>query len=652
MRNHIDQIAIGLCVFCLARWCVASNPPEQGEVVLADFEDGADDWSTEVNSYREATSEKANHGKWSLKWTLRSDGANAYGNSLVLAVKQKDWSNYRALKLDFFPVGKVSGRIGCQLTVGTNTLTLADVHPQVVQGEWKTVELQLPAEDLRDVRELRFFFNALEYPQGDHVFYVDIVRLLVKEKPRSEFKRGTPMPSFSSLKADEQDVIRKAVAPPPLGKRRNPYSTPMYYPMWGGTSFDGTLHEDWQEALVKEWAEIGMTKLHFYQYPNGVGTEKREYTLSQADREGIPMFVRLCRKYDIKLGLRVDLPYTLDNSSEHPNADYWIAHPNNSGNELKPYWVWLSEVVTLLKGHLEYVILGDEIDWKQQDKEKAWSADLYMKVFTQAADTIHKADPAAKVSMYGASSGRWNEVLGLLQSGYTKYGDAIAINHYDYTMLRGFKDDLKKYSPDKKLLLLSNGVGYISSDTTQRNPAKDPYSRYNDLDQAAMIARTMYTWWDVDADVAPYYICLRGYSYKGKYNPWWYGFFGFMDLIIDENDKATVKHYPGWYAYQTVANVFHDRDAFREPAFAVESESKAEFLKAHERKGKELLIMAWGKGTTNIRIHTTQYGNPVQVSVLDHQKWSDVSATKDAEGITLHDVPLTLAPTILRLVSQ
>lgn len=456
--------------------------------------------------------------------------------------------------------------------------------------------------------------------------------------------------TFFALTDDQQQAVRKSVAPPPLAQRRNPYSTPMYYPMWGETSFDGTLHADWQEALIRDWAEVGMTQLHFYAYPDGVGTETRTYDVTEATREGIAMFRRLCRKYGIKIGMRVDLPYSLDNSGKLPIGDYWIAHPRNPDNELKPYWEWLAGIVSQFKGNLEYVILGDEIDWKEKDREKAWSAEIYMEVFRQAADTIHKADPETKVSMYGASSGRWNEVIGLLQSGYTDYGDAIAINHYDYTVISGFKEDLKKYSPDKKLALLSNGVGYIASDTPHRNPPEDPYSRYNDRDQAAMIARTMYTWWDIDADVAPYYICLRGYTYKGEYHPWWYGFFGFMDLVIDENDQPSIKRYPGWYAFRTIAAVFHDRPSFTEPSFRVEAPGGAGYLKAHERAGQELLIIAWGNGKTDLRIGTTEYGFPVRVDLMDHNQWTDVPAVSDESGVTLQDIELELAPTIIRLV--
>ena len=325
--------------------------------------------------------------------------------------------------------------------------------------------------------------------------------------------------AFSSLSAERQAAIRKSVAPPPLAQRRNPYSTPMYYPMWGEGSPDGKPHPEWQELLARDWAELGMTKVHFYAYPEGAGSSNRNYTLSETARTGTRNFMSACQKSGLKIGLRVDLPCTTYDKNGHPAADYWIAHPNNPENELKPYFGWLADLIALMRGRLEYVVLGDELEWKTGGDPKAWNAEVYLKFFRQAADVVHQADPAVKVSMYSTTPSRWRDVLSLLESGYAKYGDGVAINHYDYKVLKRFQEDLKTRSPDKKLLFLSNGVGYIACDTTERNPPKDGYRRYNDLDQAAMIARTMYTWWDVDADVAPYYICLRTMIYRGKRMP-------------------------------------------------------------------------------------------------------------------------------------
>jgi len=267
----------------------------------------------------------------------------------------------------------------------------------------------------------------------------------------------------------------------------------MYYRMWGSDSPDGKPHPEWQEVLIKDWAELGMTRLHFYAYPEANGSSNRDYTITDTARAGIASFMRTCQENGIKLGLRVDLPVNVDHSSGRSVPDYWVAHPNNPDNELKPWFGWLSEMVTLMKGRLDYLILGDEIEWKP-GTPKGWNAEVYMKFFTQAAEAVHRADPALKISMYSTSPLRWREVLGLLDAGYAKYGDAVAINHYDYKAIKRFKEDLKQHSPEKKLLFLSNGVGYIACDTIERNPPKDSYHRYNDQDQAAMIARTMYTW--------------------------------------------------------------------------------------------------------------------------------------------------------------
>lgn len=665
MRQSIGTVAGLLLMVPFSAGIANATEPE--EVMLADFEKDSEGWTSQAHSSLSVDSGAAHSGKWGLVWVMRSDGVEPYGNCIILSVKVNDWSKYSSLLLDFFPTGEVYGRIGCQVISGEETLSLPDISPEVSKGEWKTVELPLPSDGLTDVTELRLFCNAREYPRGAHKFYIDNIRLkksgdgIKTEKPKETERlpeiRGEPLPLFSGLKPAQQATIHQAVAPPPLAKRRNPYSTPMYFPMWGSSSPDGKLHADWQEALVKEWAELGMTKLHYYVYPNGNGTENRSYTIDLDFRAGNKMFVDLCRKHGLKIGLRVDLPCTLDKSGPgvEPATDYWIAHPNNPNNELKPYFDWLSNLVTLMKGNVEYIILGDEIDWKKEGGDRAWNAEIYMKFFTEAARVIHQADPAVKVSMYGASSGRWNEVLGLLKAGYAKHGDAIAINHYDYTVLNGYKNDLKKYSPDKKLLLLSNGVGYISSDTKDRNPSTDPYSRYDDLGQAAMIARTMLAWWDVDADVAPYYICMRNIAYQGKAHPCWYGFFGFMDLVIDDQDHASIRRYPGWYAYQTVAQVFHDRAAFRDPSFTVEADDGGvQFLKAYERANQELLIVVWGKSRnskTNLRINTTRYAYPIRVDLLDYQNWHAIPAIRGGDVTVLQDVPISMEPTIIRLVS-
>jgi hypothetical protein len=199
-------------------------------------------------------------------------------------------------------------------------------------------------------------------------------------------------------------------------------------------------------------------------------------------------------------------------------------------------------------------------------------------------------------------------------------------------------------------------VGYIACDTKERNPPEDGYNRYDDAGQAAMVARTMYTWWALDTDVAPYYISIRSIVRNGMREPLWYGFFGFMDFIIDEHENARFHRYPAWYAYRTIASVFHDRRAFRDPTFAVSADATSSvYCRAYERKGRELLVMLWAEdgkpGTATVRIGTQAYGYPVRVALLNHEVWSDAPGIAEAGGVALRDVPVGMAPTILRLVA-
>lgn len=474
---------------------------------------------------------------------------------------------------------------------------------------------------------------------------------------------GTPLPAFDTLTATQQLAIRRAVAPPPLGERRNPYSTPMYYPQWGDRSPDGKVHPEWQEALIRDWAELGLTKLHLFLYPEGTGSDKRNFTIDEQTRLGLQEFVRLCKKYNIRIGLRIDPPYSRRDPSElppgsDPQPDLWPSHPDNPQNELKPFLGWLTEIVTLLRGNVEYMILGDELDLREKRPGgKSWSYETYMRFFKQVVESVHKVDSKVKVSMYATHPRRLEDVKGLMDAGYARYGDAIAINNDNYDVLRKFTSDLKTIAPGKEFPLLSNGVGYIPSDSPDRNPADAKYPKYDDKAQAGLIARNMYTMWSANMGVAPYYVCLRTITYHGKKDILWYGFFGFMDMVIDEQNNATIIRHPGWYAYRTVAQVFHDRPAFKEPTFPVKADNAdVTHLKAYERDGKELLVILWSdktEGTTNIRLGADTYGYPVQISLLNQDQWTAVSATKEKAGeagTTLWNVPVGKSPTILRLV--
>jgi hypothetical protein len=164
----------------------------------------------------------------------------------------------------------------------------------------------------------------------------------------------------------------------------------------------------------------------------------------------------------------------------------------------------------------------------------------------------------------------------------------------------------------------------------------------------------MFSWWDLGASTAPYYVNLRNWVKDGKVYPNWYGFFGFEDYII-ENDQLSVKRYPGWYALRTIAHTFYNRDQFRTPGFAVKSSADLTMFKAYEHKlagGSELLLMLWndsGNQKTTIDLGSTAYRFAVRVDNFDHEKWSDVPYRVEG-GHTLIDLDVASQPVIIRLM--
>lgn len=477
-------------------------------------------------------------------------------------------------------------------------------------------------------------------------------------------------PKFSDLPADHQQQMRKMTTPPAAKDRYGPYSTPMYYLMYKGYSYDGSLDKgpqdrtyikdkpgpdyghweldrnrpDWQEAMVKDWADLGLNNTHLNIYPLD-----EKYDLPADYLKAISDFAQLSEKYGLKVGVRLD-----------PPGGYvaWDVNPDNPDNHLKEYLQWTKKLAELLKGKTAYWVLGDELTLHEKtEKElppKAWTTEGYLNYFKQVSSTIKEADPQAKVSMFGAESGKWYVVLNLLKHGYAEYGDAVAINYYNYSDVPKFFDDARKLAP--KLMFLSNGVGYCSNGLVEpRYPQGDPYSKLlTEEAHGNTIAKNMFAWWDLGASTAPYYISLRNWVRDGKVYPRWFGFFGFEDYVID-NDQLSVKRYPGWYAFATISHTFYNRDQFKKPEFEVKSSAELTMQRAYEHKlpgGSELLLMLWndkGNQKTTIDLGSAAYQYPVRVDNFDYQKWSDVPYRVE-DGRVVMDLEVGAQPVILRLM--
>jgi hypothetical protein len=646
------------------------------DLVIDNFEGSGATWTAQSTSEIDAMSqEAAKSGTAGLKWTFKPDGVNRYGNEVAVSFPTVEASKYKAVKFECFVGGLTGplGRIGCQLLNQNKNeeISMDDISGLVEENKWTEVVLPIPLDVVGNIDGIKFFYDGIaykDYRDGDDpvVCFIDDLRLSESDTAdRVSADNTTPLdPSkagelFTNLSSADQVRLRLKSAPKPLKERVNPYSTPMYYPQWGGSSEDGTQRSDWQEALVREFAELGMSQLHLYWYPNGVGTDKINYTLTEGDKTGLSELVRLCKKYGIKMGLRVDIPYMrvpeLDQPEKDPVISYWMSNPRNPHNQNEDFLGWLGDIVALLKGDLDYIILGDELTDLNSVRKENWTQEDQLKFLKICSETIRKIDPKVLISGFALSSGKIDALLELAKAGYGESASAIAFNHYDYTVIPKFLQNMKEVS-GKAFPLLSNGVGYISSDTPVRNPPKDSYSKYSDKDQASMIARTMYSWWANGAHTAPYYVSIRTIDYKGKVKPLWYGFFGYMDFIIDKNDNASFKRYPGWYAYRTIANIFDDRPSFTDPSFEITPSSPQNlYFRAFERKGKDLTIILWRKDNRkvpiDIDIASNEYKYPVQIDLMNHEKFSDVKYSVDGNETVLKHVETGFQPVIIRIFS-
>lgn len=673
-NNPIIHLLTGL----LALSSIFTTPVQAAEELLIDAFEGTvgTTWEAQSGSEIDTISQEATKdGAGGLKWTFRPDGVNRYGNEVVAAFTPVDVTQFKALRFDFKINGEIAGRIGCQIvnTAQSEVIDLGDIHELIAENEWTEVVLPIPSDIQTPIDGLKLFFDGIVYTDSTGlVCHADNFRFTVSETEGDPSQKvnvppidaSKAEPAFSQLPAAEQVRLRLRSAPKPLAERINPYSALMYYPQWGGSSPDGTQRSDLQEALIREFAELGMSKLHYYAYPTGIGTQNPndiDFRLSEADKVGTSELVRLCRKYGLKIGMRVDLPYILvpeRNRPEHsdPATSYWQSNPRNPDNQLALYTGWLRELVTLLKGDLEYIIVGDELTDSGVGLTEAWTKQDQMDVLKLCSAAIWEIDPKVLVSGFAASSGKIGDVIEMVKMGYGKYANAVAINHYDSNVVSDFLRKLKE-ADGKDFPLLSNGVGYISSDTTPRNPPKDPYSRYTDADQASMIARTMYSWWNNQAFAAPYYVPIRSIDYKGKAQPLWYGFFGFMDFIVDQNDIPSFKRYPGWYAYQTIANVFDDRPSFKESSVSVTPSNQDKlYFQAFEREGRDLTIILWRedrrKVPVDISIASQRYKHPVQIDLMNHETLKDTPYQNVGNQTILRNIETGFRPTIVRLFAE
>jgi hypothetical protein len=262
--------------------------------------------------------------------------------------------------------------------------------------------------------------------------------------------------------------------------------------------------------------------------------------------------------------------------------------------------------------------------------------------------------------MFGMGGLDWDYVQALLDLGYADVAGGVAANTFDSNPREEMLDFVAKVravAPDFKLY--SNGVGYIrgTTDYPFPNNAKG-YKVYSDEAQGVRIAQGMLSLYDAGWDRTPYYIVVRQWNLPdGRVAPHWYGFFGFSDIIVDKYDNLTFKRYPAWYSFQTVANVFYDRANTKDAPHKIELSAPVDHELNYVRNDYENLIVLWNndpekKVETTVRIPTTKFKYPVQVSLFNYQITTDLPYRIDGDSVVIDKVTVTDAPVIIRLIAE
>lgn len=484
-------------------------------------------------------------------------------------------------------------------------------------------------------------------------------------------------PAFSSLPVSQRREIETRLAPPPPAQRNSPYSTPMYYLLHKGYRDGvGAIHPipsgnlvldrnrpDWQEVILRDWVELGLTSSLFLTTPQDWSDP---HTL-----QAMQDYFAISKK----LGLRIAIRLGGDSTLQGIEGSGWTLHPKNPQNRIAEYVKWVAKVSAACKGKVDYYIVGDEVNansWEEpigdgktqrgvkSPQKHRWTPQIYMEVFTQIASTIKAADPQAKVSMFGMGGLDWPYVKEMLELGYADYGDGVAANIGNQTTqkIQRFVQNVKAAAPHFKFY--SNGVGYVSARDTNFYPVNPYKTLYSDMEQANIIAKVMIKGFDAGWDALPYYIIIRQWILPdGSNAPHWYGFFGFADLIIDEFDNLTVKRHPGWYAFQTVAHTFYDRDKFTAPNFQVTSSKELSMFRVYQHQlskssnnDSELIMIVWNDSETTqttIEIDTTRYKYPTQISLFNYNKCTDIPYTV-TDGKIKMKLNVSSEPMIIRLL--
>jgi len=171
-----------------------------------------------------------------------------------------------------------------------------------------------------------------------------------------------------------------------------------------------------------------------------------------------------------------------------------------------------------------------------------------------------------------------------------------------------------------------------------------------------VVAKIMFRGFDAGWESTPYYIVVRQWQLADStFAPHWYGLMGFTDLILDEYDNLTFKHFPGWYSFQTISHIFYSKSKTKPASFDITLSEPVDFSRVYVRNDDECLLVLWNnddeEDLVSITLPTQKHLYPVKISLFNYRELSDIDYYMNGQSnLVLPNVRIGKAPVIIRLV--
>ncbi len=333
-----------------------------------------------------------------------------------------------------------------------------------------------------------------------------------------------------------------------------------------------------------------------------------------------------------------------------------LYHPMDTTGSVEKYCDWLRRMATRYKGKIDHWVIGDEENKRFPEWGWTGSAKDYMeKLFIPASIAIKEGDPDSRISCTAVSSAPATDwIMKVIALGLPRYGDGIAANIgyrriEDLVELQNMMRKVKAVWPEAKFY--ANGVGYVE------------HAHLHDKRQASILAQCMFTLWDIGWNSAPYYVYAFSKTKDTHQN------FGIMSL--PGQDKAAV-YSDAWFAYQTIAHTFYNRNKMRQPDFEIrlrqgEVCATEDGLKMRiappvpvfhsyiRNNNQMLLYIAYRKfrepcnGRWDILLRTKHWVRPKRIPILDYKARLAVPHHYEGDWLVIEKVKVSLEPAILIL---